>query len=56
MPKEPWTLTLAESFIEAQVFVKVQAQGDIDKFGASLYSPSHLSWAKSTSYGLSLGV
>jgi hypothetical protein len=48
---------LAESFIEAQVFVEVQARGEIDKSGSSLFSPSHLSWIlNSTSYGLSLGV
>ena len=56
MPQEPRTLTLEESSIEAQVFVEVQARGDTDKSGSSPYYPSHLSRAKSTSYGLNLGV
>jgi hypothetical protein len=48
---------LVESSVEAQVFVEVQARGDTNKSGSSLFSPSHLSQIlNSTSYGLSLGV
>ena len=47
---------LAESSIEAQVLIEVQARGDTNKSDTSPYSSSHLSQTKSTSYDLSLGV
>ena len=40
---------LAESSVEAHVFVEVQVWGDTDKLNSFPYSPSHLSLSKSTS-------